>query len=399
MALLALLDSAAPLIDYVPGGERVTVPVGEFETAPTWPTAGLATAEADRPPAGPDRPAGRDRADLEPAGVVAPAPHWDFPAVWAGPAGAAGEAGGLAFGPTVAGDGASAGFVPADAGALGPRAGLPTGLSAPPGYGPPPGGDSTPSSSSSPAYSPGSGTIPSEVGLLEMDFQNTSTRVVEDPGQTPYPAGPEVVDLNADGVIDEAAGDYAVPAAYVRGDVVTVAAKFQITKMQTTSFPVTWVPNISGRGYTFNIPLTKLTMQGNTLVLPPTAAEQPLPDRMHVSGGIEWTLHLLGDGPPPASPPSGGLRVNSGSVPQLYVTLGTPAGDGPTYHTVIHLSTTAAAWSSTAEEVLDKTWNAFKTRDVFTARAALGPEAKRVSKPLHYYKEWQPFPDFAWLTY
>ena len=320
--------------------------------------------------------------DFEPTGLVAPAPRWDLPTVWASPAVAGGEASTPVF---------RSASTPVEAGTPAYNTAASTSS-----YGPPPGGSGNPPASPPPASPPpgGSGSPPSGskgeptlLGLMELDYLYTSARVVEDPGQTPYPDGPEVVDKNADGVIDDTVGDYSVPDTYVRGDTVIVTAKFQAGQTQPVRPGQTpRAVYVEGQGYTFHIPLTPLTDMGSYLLLPSTAATAALPNYVHVSGGISWKFYLWGGSqPPPEGQPLQEMPVVSASS-VLYVTLDTPATT-PVYHTLIDLSTTAAAWAATPQEVVEDTYrNAFATRSVYTALPAMGPIATRVRRPLFYYK-------------
>ncbi len=197
-------------------------------------------------------------------------------------------------------------------------------------------------------------------------------------------------------MIDNSAGDYDVPTVYVRGDTVRVTARFKLwdlRPMYPDATPRT--PYIGGSGYAVSFPPTPATIQGDTLSVTLTASA-PLPNCVHMNGGIHWGL---GWGDPPGQgngnvqPAQQNIKGGGGL---LYVTLGQPATDGPLYHTVVHVSTAAAMWVDTPQQVIDKTWEAFKTRKLTTASPAfddldkvlLPPELRRVAKPLHYYKEW-----------
>ncbi len=128
-------------------------PAGVAPPAPTWPAVGVSVAAAA---AGDDGPA---------AGFTRSAP--------------AGEGAGGAT--TTWAEGGAAVLFPAAASMSQP----PNSPPPPPPPPPPPGGSGS-----------GSGleTEWFQIGLSTMDFLDTAARVVEDPGRTPYPAGPEYVD-------------------------------------------------------------------------------------------------------------------------------------------------------------------------------------------------------------
>ena len=176
-----------------------------------------------------------------------------------------------------------------------------------------------------------------------------------------------------------------MPAAYVRGEYVTVAATFKMSEFRQMYPDATpRAPYISGAGYAVSFPRTPATIDGDTLSVTVTSS-QPLPNAVHMNGGIGWGLSWGSSG-------SDGLPITGGGG-LLYVTLDKPATE-TVYHTVIHTSTVAAMWADTPQQVIDRTWEAFKTLDVYTAKPAMGPIAERVTKKLHYYKSWSPLPGF-----
>ena len=123
-------------------------------------------------------------------------------------------------------------------------------------------------------------------------------------------------------------------------------------------------------------------VSGDTVSFSNATVYGALRNEVWVGGGVVWAVGVEARAVGDIEWVHAGYTGNT-----IYMTLAAPAVS-PLYHTVVHISTSASAGATTADEVLDKTWKAFQTLDVKSAPAAMGPMAARVTKKLHYYKSW-----------
>ncbi len=218
-----------------------------------------------------------------------------------------------------------------------------------------------------------------EVTFAGADLIN----IVADPGTPAYPAGPQWVDSDLNGVID-APGDRALPIGYPRNTDSVVSARFSAFEALWPTPPSNYSLMVRGTSATttaepvyYVVPPTPVTLEGGDLVLAPTTINNPFPTFVNYGTlPIDWQWSN-----------NGGLTWYAAgrSENELYVTLAAPDVN-PVYHTFLHLSVPISAQypAVTESRVVTETYKSFQARTIKTRHNLPLWDGHE----LRYYGEW-----------